>query len=106
MNEENKILIKKFIAERQWEQFHSPSNLAKAISIEASELLECFLWDNDNYDIHKVKEELADVLIYCQDMLEVLNLDENAIIQEKMEMNIQKYPVAKAKGKSEKYNKL
>ena len=83
-----------------------PANLAKSISIEANELLECFQWDEDNYDTNEVKEELADVIVYCQDMLDKLGLDVDEIVNAKMDKNEAKYPVNKAKGKSNKYNKL
>lgn len=98
--------IRKFTADRDWDQFHSPANLAKSISIEANELLECFQWDEEHYDINEVKEELADVLVYCRNMLDKLNLDEDEIVNAKMEQNERKYPVGKAKGKADKYNKL
>lgn len=98
--------IRKFTAHRDWDQFHSPANLAKSISIEANELLECFQWDEEHYDINEVKEELADVLVYCRNMLDKLNLDEDEIVNAKMEQNERKYPVGKAKGKADKYNKL
>ena len=62
--------IRKFTTDRDWDQFHSPANLAKSISIEANELLECFQWDEKNYNIAHVKEELADVIVYCVDMLD------------------------------------
>lgn len=99
-----RILI--FSEDRDWDQFHTPSNLAKSISIEANELLECFQWSDDGYDINEVKEELADVLVYCVDMLDKLNLDADEIINEKMDKNEAKYPVEKARGKATKYNKL
>ena len=98
--------IRKFTSDRDWDQFHSPANLAKSISIEANELLECFQWDEDNFDIEEVKEELADVLVYCRNMLDKLDLDEDEIVNAKMAKNEQKYPVSKAKGKADKYNKL
>lgn len=106
MKKETIERIRKFSEDRDWDQFHSPANLAKSISIEANELLECFQWSDDNYDINEVKEELADVLVYCRNMLDKLNLDEDEIINAKMEQNERKYPVSKAKGKSDKYNKL
>ena len=106
MKKETIERIRKFSEDRDWDQFHSPANLAKSISIEANELLECFQWSDDNYDINEVKEELADVLVYCRNMLDQLNLDEDEIINAKMEQNERKYPVSKAKGKSDKYNKL
>ena len=98
--------IRKFSEDRDWDQFHSPANLAKSISIEANELLECFQWDEEHYDLEEVKEELADVLVYCRNMLDKLNLDEDEIVNAKMEQNEKKYPVNKAKGRANKYNKL
>ena len=106
MKEETLNRIRKFTTDRDWDQFHSPANLAKSISIEASELLECFQWDEDNFDIEHVKEELADVLVYCRNMLDKLNLDEDEIVNAKMAKNEAKYPIDKAKGKADKYNKL
>ena len=106
MKQETIDRIRKFSEDRDWDQFHSPANLAKSISIEANELLECFQWDETNFDINAVKEELADVMVYCRNMLDKLGLDEDEIINEKMTKNEAKYPVEKAKGKSDKYNKL
>ena len=106
MKKETIERIRKFSEDRDWDQFHSPANLAKSISIEANELLECFQWDEEHYDINEVKEELADVLVYCRNMLDKLNLDEDEIVNAKMEQNERKYPVNKAKGKADKYNKL
>ena len=106
MKEDTIRRILKFSEDRDWDQFHTPSNLAKSISIEANELLECFQWSDDGYDINEVKEELADVLVYCVDMLDKLNLDADIIINEKMDKNEAKYPVEKAKGNATKYNKL
>ena len=70
MKQETKNRIRKFTEDRDWDKFHSPANLAKSISIEANELLECFQWDEENFDINEVKEELADVLTYCQNLLD------------------------------------
>ena len=106
MKKETIERIRKFSEDRDWNQFHSPANLAKSISIEANELLECFQWDEEHYDINEVKEELADVLVYCRNMLDKLDLDEDEIVNSKMEQNERKYPVNKAKGKADKYNKL
>ena len=106
MNNKTINRIRRFSADRDWEQFHSPANLAKSISIEASELLECFQWSDDDYDLEHVKEELADVLVYCVDMADKLNLDMDEIINSKMEKNEVKYPVEKAKGSAAKYDKL
>ena len=98
--------IKKFRDDREWKQFHTPSNLAKAISIESGELLEEFLWDNDNFNLQNVKEELADVMIYCIHMANALDVNIEDIINMKMDKNELKYPVEKSKGKSTKYTEL
>ena len=98
--------IDKFNKDRDWDQFHTPSNLAKSISIEANELLECFQWSDTDYDIEAVKEELADVMNYCIQMSMVLGVDIIDIINSKMDKTEKKYPVNKAKGVSTKYNKL
>ena len=97
--------IKRFNDDRDWNQFHTPSNLAKSISIEANELLECYQWSEDA-NIDSVKEELADVMNYCLQLAQVLNVDIIDIIQEKMDKNEKKYPVNKAKGVATKYDKL
>ena len=97
--------IIEFNKERDWDQFHSPENLAKSIAIEAGELLECFQWNN-NYDKEKVCEELADVVNYCIVMADQLQVDLEKIVVDKLEKNRQKYPVEKAKGTSKKYNEL
>ena len=98
--------ITKFNKDRDWDQFHSPSNLAKSISIEAGELLECFQWNEAEYNKDDVIEELADVANYCIQMSQVLGVDLLDIINAKMDVSEQKYPVEKAKGVSTKYNKL
>ena len=98
--------ILRFKYDRDWDQFHSPANLAKSISIEANELLECFQWDEENYDLDHVKEELADVIVYCQDMLDKLELNVDEIVNDKMAKNEAKYPIDKAKGRSSKYTEL
>ena len=103
---ELKEKINKFTKDRDWEQFHTPSNLAKSISIEASELLECFQWSDTDYDLEKVKEELADVFNYAIQLASVLDLDIKDIILKKMEKNALKYTISKAKGSSKKYNEL
>lgn len=97
--------IDKFNKERDWDQFHSPENLAKSISIEAGELLECFQWNN-NFNKDEVCEELADVFTYCIMMAEKLGIDPKEIILKKLDKTRKKYPVDKAKGVSTKYNKL
>lgn len=98
--------IRKFTDDREWNQFHSPANLAKSIVIEAAELLECFQWSDEEYDLQHIKEELADVIIYSQDLLDKLDLDVDEIVNMKITMNEEKYPVEKAKGSAVKYNKL
>ena len=98
--------IDKFNKDRDWDQFHSPVNLVKSISIEAAELLECFQWSNDKYDLENVKEELADVMNYCYQMCNALSVDPIEIVNSKIDKNEKKYPVEKAKGVSTKYNKL
>lgn len=97
--------VKKFTKERDWDQFHSPENLAKSISIEAGELLECFQWNNE-YNLDEVKEELADVINYCLLMADKLGVDPKQIVLDKMEKTDKKYPIAKSKGISTKYDKL
>ena len=98
--------IRKFTEDRDWDQFHTPENLAKSISIEANELLECFQWSSTEFDLQHVKEELADVLVYCRNMLDKLELDEDEIVNMKMDQNEAKYPVEKARGKNNKYSDL
>ena len=98
--------IHKFVTDRDWTQFHSPANLAKSISIEANELLECFQWSDTDYDLSHVGEELADVMVYCQNMLDALGLDADAIINAKMDQNEAKYPVEKSRGSNAKYDQL
>lgn len=97
--------IIEFNEERDWDQFHSPENLAKSISIEAGELLECFQW-NSNYDIEDVKSELADVINYSLLLADKLGVNPKQIVLDKMKITARKYPVEKAKGVSTKYNKL
>lgn len=104
--QELKEKIDQFTKERDWDQFHTPSNLAKSISIEANELLECFQWSDTDFKMDKVKEELADVVNYCIQMASVLDIDIREIVLEKMEKNAAKYPVDKAKGVATKYDEL
>jgi NTP pyrophosphatase (non-canonical NTP hydrolase) len=94
-----------FVMEREWETFHAPENLAKSISIEAAELLECYQW-NSEADMAKVQDELADVLTYCLLLADKLGLDPLEIVSEKLEKTKAKYPVEKARGKSTKYDRL
>ena len=97
--------IEQFNKERDWDQFHSPENLAKSIAIESGELLECFQWNN-NYNKDEVCEELADVFTYCIMMADKLNVDPEEIILKKLDKTRKKYPIDKAKGVSTKYNQL
>lgn len=97
--------VRHFTTDRDWDQYHTPANLAKTIIIEAGELLECFQW-NDDYKIEKVKEELADVIVNCQNLADKLGLDVDDIVNAKMEQNEKKYPVEKSKGRAKKYNEL
>ena len=106
MKQETIDRIRKFTEDRDWDQFHSPANLAKSIVIEAAELLECFQWNDEEYDLQHVKEEIADVMVYCQNLLDKLGLDADEIINMKMAQNGAKYPVEKAKGSAAKYNQL
>ena len=97
--------IREFAEERDWLQFNTPENLAKSISIEAGELLECFQWNN-NYDKDELKYEIADVMNYCILLCSQIGVDPKQIILEKIEISAQKYPVEKSKGNCTKYNKL
>lgn len=96
-----------FRDERDWEQFHNPKDLAIALSIEASELLEAFLWKMpQEANQEKIKEELADVLAYALLLAHSCNLDVSKIVEEKIEKNNLKYPVDKSKGSAKKYNEI
>ena len=106
MKEKTIERIRKFTEDRDWDQFHSPANLAKSIVIEAAELLECFQWSDTEYDLQHIKEELADVLVYSQNLLDKLEIDADEIVNMKMEQNEAKYPVDKAKGNAVKYTEL
>ena len=94
--------IRKFVAERDWSQFHTPGNLAKSISIEAAELLECFQWNDEPQDsnIEHIHEEIADVLIYCIMLSDKFGFDLDEIILDKLAKNAQRYPVEFAYGQS------
>ena len=110
MTEETIKQILKFRDDRDWKQFHNPKDLAISIYLEAAELLEVFQWSGTDVSNEgkqeKIKEELADVLNYCVLMADACGLDIDEIVQEKIKINNEKYPVSKAKGKKEKYNKL
>src|ERR1700712_6092497 len=94
-----------FVAERDWEQFHTPENLAKSIAIEAGELLECFQWSAEA-DPERVREELADVLTYCMLLAQRIGADPEQIVRNKLAITRQKYPVEKSRGRSAKYDAL
>jgi NTP pyrophosphatase (non-canonical NTP hydrolase) len=102
--------LKAFRDAREWAQFHDPRNLALALSIEAAELNELFLWkkgeDASSIDPQRLREELADVLAYALLMADRCGFDVEEIVLEKINKNEQKYPVEKAKGSAEKYNRL
>lgn len=100
-----KARVRKFREDREWDQFHTPENLAKAINIEAGELLEHFLWDN-NINKEEVCDELSDVIVYCLHMADALGVEIEDIIHKKMDKNEHKYPIHKAKGNSKKYTEL
>lgn len=110
MTKETINQILKFRDDRDWKQFHNPKDLAISISLEAAELLEVFQWSGSDVSAEgkmaKIREELADVVNYCVLMADACNLDLDEIVQAKIKVNDQKYPVEKAKGKSDKYTKL
>jgi len=97
--------LAKFVAERDWAQFHTPENLAKSIAIEAGELLECFQWGSEGDD-NEVRNELADVLTYCLLLADRIGADPDQIVLEKLERTRDKYPVEKSRGSSDKYDRL
>ena len=103
MKEETIKRIRKFTSDRDWNKYHTPNALAKTIAIESTELLECFQW-SDKYNLEKVKEELADVIVNCQNLADELNLDLDEVVNQKMDQNEKKYPVEKFKGVAKKYN--
>jgi len=98
-------LLRAFVEERDWAQFHSPENLAKSVVIEAGELLECFQW-GDDAPRDRVVEELADVATYCHLLAAKLDVDLDQIVRDKLEVTRTKYPADKARGRSEKYDRL
>jgi dCTP diphosphatase len=105
--------LRQFAAERDWDQFHSPKNLAMALSVEAAELLEHFQWLSDAESAAlapetrvKVREELADVLLYLIRLADKLDIDLATAAADKLSINAQKYPIQKARGSSKKYTEL
>lgn len=97
--------LREFVSERNWQQFHTPENLAKSISIEAAELLELYQW-SDPSDVSEVQDELADVITYCVLLADKYDLDFEEIVLQKLEKTRAKYPVEKSFGSSEKYDRL
>ena len=112
MTDYNEVLrqLKEFRDERDWKQFHDSKNLATAISIEAAELNELYLWktikESEEVDVKKIKEELADILSFSFLLAEKHGLDPFEIVAEKIKVNAEKYPVNKAKGTATKYTDL
>lgn len=110
MTQETIGLIRKFREERNWDQFHNPKDVAISICLEAAELLEVFQWSAEDVrcegKLDKIREELADVAIYCIHMADACGLDMDEIVREKMKKNAEKYPVEKAYGSKEKYTEL
>jgi dCTP diphosphatase len=105
--------LRVFAAERDWEQFHSPKNLAMALAVEVAELMEHFQWLSEEHSkklsaeqLTKVREELADVLIYLTRLADQLGVDLLAAARDKMLLNAAKYPADKARGHSRKYTQL
>lgn len=103
--EETLRKLRAFVEAREWDQFHTPENLAKSISIEAGELLECFQW-NDEAKFESIASELADVLTYCLLLSDKLSLNPMELVLSKLEKTELKYPVDKARGTSNKYDRL
>ena len=110
-----KTRVLAFVRERDWEQFHNPKNLSMALAAETGELMEHFLWANPGQSIaiaadpakrQKIADELADVVIYALEFANITGLDISSAIEAKMAANAKKYPVEKAKGRSEKYTEL
>jgi dCTP diphosphatase len=105
--------LRQFAAERDWDQFHSPKNLAMALSVEAAEVLEHFQWlsDTESADLApekcaKIREELADVLLYLIRLADKLNIDLATAAEDKLSVNTQKYPIQKARGNNKKYTEF
>ena len=104
--------LRRFAAARDWQQFHTPKNLAMALSVEAAELLECFQWLTPEQstglagrDLQAVEEEVADVLLYLLRLTDVLGIDPLRAAQRKLAVNARKYPVAVARGSARKYTR-
>ena len=106
-------LVRKFRDERDWMQFHHPKEMAAGIAIEAAELMELFLWKTEQEQAEiveskreEIEEELADIGMFLLELADNLNVDLLAAIEAKIEKNAKKYPVEKAKGRSDKYTDL
>ena len=97
--------LRAFVHERDWQQFHTSENLAKSVSIEAAELLECYQWDSNAPD-DLVRDELGDVLTYCFLLADKIGADPVELILEKLEKTKAKYPIEKSHGRSTKYTEL
>ena len=110
MRQETKDAIINFRDERDWKQFHNPKDLAISLSLEAAELLENFQWRASEEALDKnrgnIEDELADIIIYTVLFADVIGADIDEIVGEKIKQNAEKYPVEKAKGRMEKYDKL
>ncbi len=103
--EEIKMILREFNEARDWEQYHTPENLAKSISIEAAELLECFQWDN-SYDKLALSDEIADVMLYCIMLADKIDIDLKQELLRKIRKNGEKYPAAQCRDSSKKYDAL
>lgn len=111
--EEMKEKLQEFNRERDWDQFHSPKNIAMALSVEAGEIVEIFQWmtEEDSYDLageekQKLEEELGDVFLYLQLLASKYDIDLIEVAEKKLAKNKKKYPVGKARGSSKKYTDL
>ncbi len=98
--------LRKFRDDRNWSQFHTPENISKSIVLESAELLENFQWGKGKEDKDNIKDEIADIVGYCLLLCDHYGFDLETILNEKIDKNSKKYPVSKAYGKSDKYNKL
>ena len=108
---ELKDAVQEFARERDWERFHSPKNLSMALAAEAGELMEHFLWDDDEASHRRaereaVADELADIIIYAIEFSNITGIDLASAIRHKMDKNAAKYPVEKSRGSSRKYTEL
>lgn len=97
--------LRQLVREREWSQFHTAENIAKSVSIEAGELLECFQW-GDDASADQIASELADVLTYCYLLADKLGIEPSAAVLRKLDATREKYPVNKARGVSAKYTQL